>query len=203
MSRTICGRIAASTLLVALVVALLVVGRGPVAVADTEQTASVLRELTAERTAISKTFLLSNGAKRLQLFEKPIHYRAADGSWQDVDTTLVGTGQVGVVRSAATQAQVTLCGQANGIPVTIASADAAVSFDLVGATEPAPVVLGDTATYLSATTATDLRYEVQPAGLKEDIVLASAAASGSYTFFVAHDGVPCQGSWRLSARNRC
>jgi len=193
--------VGSAVLLAVLLLLLIGLASQPVAVADaTEQALTVVRELTEKRTATSTTYLLSDGSRRALLYETPVHYRDAKGAWQDLDTSLAPTSVFGAVTSSATPATVTLGAQSAGAaPVAIAYEDARVGFDLLGAVEPAPLVLADEATYLGVAAATDLRYRVLPDGLKETLVLASAAAPGSFTFFASHEGLLLQqdpeGEW--------
>jgi RHS repeat-associated protein len=191
MSCTACGTTVRLGLTICLALALLLSLRGlPTAAAEGEESATVVREITSERTLTSKTLELSDGSRRALLFEAPIHYRDAQGAWQDLDTSLVSTGVFGEAASSATPATVTLGAEGAGAPpVTIAYEDAGVSFDLLGSAEAAPLVLAGEATYAGVAAATDLRYRVLPDGLKETLVLASAAAPDTFTFFVAHEGL--------------
>ena len=49
---------------------------------------TVVRELTALRTADSSTYLLSNGMRRAEISALPIHFKDAQGGWQNIDTRL-------------------------------------------------------------------------------------------------------------------
>ena len=171
----------------------------PAIAAETAVEVSVVRELIEERTATSKTYLLSDGTRRALLFEAPVHYRDARGEWVDLDTRLT-TSSLDAVSSTSTPAAVTIGSQTlGGSPVTIAYEDACVGFDLLGGLESSPVALGDEATYFDVTEDTDLRYRVLANGLKETLVLASAAAPERFTFYVQHEGLllakDSEGAW--------
>ena len=139
------GRVTLAAL--ALVLLLGVVGL-PAIAAETAVEVSVVRELTEERTATSKTYLLSDDTRRALLFEAPVHYRDARGEWIDLDTALTASVSLDAVSSTSTPAAVTLGSQAlDSPPVTIAYEDACVGFDLLAVAESAPLALGDEATY--------------------------------------------------------
>jgi hypothetical protein len=50
-----------------------------------------VKELTNERTPTSKVFELADGRREAELSSEPVHYRAADGSLQPIDTTVRST----------------------------------------------------------------------------------------------------------------
>ena len=52
---------------------------------------SVVGEITENRTATSKEFLLSNGLHMAALYATPVHYET-DGGWEEIDNTLVSGG---------------------------------------------------------------------------------------------------------------
>ena len=110
----------------------------------------VVKELTDLRTADSKTYLLSNGARQLEIYAVPIHFKDAKGNWQEIDTSLVPTSDGGLA-SKATPAKVKLSKKDKGAPI--------VSLDYQGSTLElsmndhdfaAPAVKGGTASYAEA-----------------------------------------------------
>ena len=50
-----------------------------------------VKELTSRRTPTSKVFELADGRREAELSSEPVHYRAADGSLQPIDTTVRST----------------------------------------------------------------------------------------------------------------
>ncbi len=67
-------------------------------------------------------------------------------------------------------------------PVGVARDGVDVQIDLLGAEEQAPLALGDSARYMGVASGADLLYQCLPSGLKQTLVLASAASPSAYTF---------------------
>ena len=72
--------------------------------------------------------------------------------------------------------------------VDIASGES-ISWGLAGAADVAPSVSGSVATYTDILPDTDLQLISQPGGVKEQLVLSSAAAGNSWTFQLSLTGV--------------
>ncbi|MER5534859.1 hypothetical protein [Streptomyces mirabilis] len=45
-------------------------------------------EITKDRTATTSVFQNPDGTRTARVYSRPVHYRTADGSWADIDTTL-------------------------------------------------------------------------------------------------------------------
>ncbi|MCL4367723.1 MAG: cell wall-binding repeat-containing protein [Actinobacteria bacterium] len=212
----------AVVLLLALVVALFfalggVASASAPVVSTTEPLAApkVVRELVNERTENSRTYLLSDGSKRADVYVAPVNYQDAQGQWQAIDTRLV-PGPVGTFHSAGTPVSVSVAPGSSLVPpvVSLAYRGAAVTLLLGGpsagpvaaatsvvpdAIPVTPVVSGSTATFSAGGVDTSMAYQVISSGVKETITLGSPRAPNSFTFKLRHDGLTLQqdetGQW--------
>ncbi len=147
-----------------------------------DQTRTAPVEITARRTETTKHFLMPDGSCVAWLYAAPVHYKAADGTWRDIDDTLVSAGP-GVMRNAGAQTQVEIANAAAASNlVRIARDGWSVGMGMVGGRIGAQKDKGDTATFSDVATATDLRYETIRGDLKETLVLKSPAAPASFSF---------------------
>ena len=55
--------------------------------------ASIMAEITENRTEFSKEFKLSNGQHMTVVYPEAVHYQK-DGQWKDIDNTLTATGTI-------------------------------------------------------------------------------------------------------------
>ena len=123
-------------------------------------------ELTAERTATTKTFDNPAGTRTVRLYAAPVHYRDEAGEWRDIDPVLKERDGALV---------------AGGVPFAAslgASADAPVDLEgglivarALDAREVEAKVSEDTAVYENAYEHTDLVRTLTPGGVKQDYVL--------------------------------
>ncbi|ADB29853.1 YD repeat protein [Kribbella flavida DSM 17836] len=148
-----------------------------------------VKELVTQRTANGKLFQLADGRTQAELSSEPVHFRAADGSLQEIDTTVKASRAAGFAYANETNSFRSYFGK---------QADQLVRFDVdgrgltLGATgtrTPVPSAAGDTVTYADYFGDADLVYQVGPDQLKESIVLASAPADPTYTFSLKLAGV--------------
>jgi len=139
------------------------------------------------------------------------NYRAADGSWQKIDPTLVPDGADSwTMRANSLQVSLAEPAPASAAPATASaapateSADAAaadplasmtlpsgasVGYDLSGAAAVTPVVSGSTATYSSILPGTDLELQTFTSGVKETLILDSPAAANEWVFPLRLNGL--------------
>ncbi|MEV6345208.1 LamG-like jellyroll fold domain-containing protein [Actinoplanes sp. NPDC051851] len=127
------------------------------------------------------------------------NYKATDGTWQPIDTTLVKSGSrwsmkansLDVSLGAVEEEPVTVPSAAPSAPVeelrdplvsmTIPSGGS-VGYDLQGAATVTPTVDGTVATYPKILPGTDLELQTFTNGVKETLVLASPAAGNEWVF---------------------
>ena len=167
---------------------------------------TVVRELLNERTAISSTFLLSDGTRRCEIYGMPIHYKDAHGRWQPLDLRLIPTGVPNEFAATSAPVRVVFGTEAfGGMPVRLGSEGATVGYDYLGGREGAPTIDGLLASYARIAPATDLHYQVVPNGVKETLVLASPKAPSRFSFRVSHQGLVLRrtaaGDWAFYRRH--
>ena len=132
-----------------------------------------------------------------------MNYRAADGSWHQIDPTLVlgasnrwmmkanfirvsfaGSVAAPSAKVAQSSAEASATATAGADPlasVALPSGDS-VGYDLSGAAAVTPAVTGSTATYLSILPSTDLELQSYASGIKETLVLDTPAAGNKWVF---------------------
>jgi RHS repeat-associated protein len=130
------------------------------------------REIVSERTQHTKVFQEIDGTKTAVTYTQPIHFRAGDGSWKEIDNEIVpqpdGTGfenkAGGVSFDFAAGA---------GAPdlVEIAGSKGGFGFGLENARASEPVVAENTITYPDVFPGADLLFQVSGEALKELLVL--------------------------------
>jgi len=146
-----------------------------------DQASSV--ELPSAREAYTSTFANPDGTRTTAFSASPLNYRRADGSWAPVDTRLV-PAVGGGWRNAADAVEVRVGARADDPALLRTRLDRgyAVSFGLAGAARVAGVVNGSTVTFPGARPHTDLEFEIGRGGIKETLVLRSAAAPEVFVF---------------------
>lgn len=155
-----------------------------------ETSPTVVEEIVASRTADSSTFRLSDGTRRALVYTGPVHYKDASGAWQDIDPTLVSTGEFGVVHTKSSAYDETVAStDATSEPVTVAHDGWTIGMRLLGASQSDLFVLGNQATYPLAMSGTRLNYTTGGDAIKDTLTLASPNAPSSFTFFVRLDNL--------------
>ncbi|MEU4163805.1 ricin-type beta-trefoil lectin domain protein [Actinoplanes sp. NPDC026670] len=178
-------------------------------------------ELTSERRpdrsgATYDEFENEDGSITRQIHDGPINYKAADGTYQPIDTTLTARGDR--IEAGANSIDLTLAatGSDESAPVSpepsaspsapagdgqrVESADEALAslttpagqtfaYDLAGAADVTAVVDGSKATYQDILPGTDLELQATRNGLKETIVIDSPAAGNEWLFPMKLDGL--------------
>ncbi|WP_214324798.1 DNRLRE domain-containing protein [Nonomuraea sediminis] len=147
-----------------------------------------VKELTGQRTAVSKTFELEDGRRQVEISAAPERYRDARGDWQKIDTAVKqvddGWGDDGTGFA-------TRFSDGTDRLVRVGLGDAQLTFGLAGpAAKLTPEVDGSKVTYRNAFgPGADAVYEVTSSGVKEKIVLSQAPASGAaFAFTVTASG---------------
>lgn len=198
---------------VALSVALVVMNLGAgvsVATADTsagsqqvQSGPTIVREITAHRTATSDEYQLSNGLVRDEYYSDPVNYREATTSaWTPIDSTLATVTSAGatVAQNRANSFALKLPADLSTNPVSIETTQGKVSIrpSFVSKIGEAPVGSGalplrsNSATdvaYANAFSGATLDYQSLSTGLKETIVLAKPTATSTFGFDVVLTGL--------------
>jgi RHS repeat-associated protein len=112
-----------------------------------------------------------------------VQFQRPDHSWTPIDNTLKPTGSGRWTKTADSQ-QIELAGQATDPTLSSIAPDAAhqVSFGLADAAPAKAQIAGDTAMYPNVSAGVDLQEQATGSGLKENLVLHSAAAPVNWVF---------------------
>lgn len=159
-------------------------------------------ELTNLRTAYSSTYQLSNGARRAEISAVPIHWKDAQGNWQNFDTSLVAGSATGSFTTKATPFGVNLLANpSGGAAATLSDKGYTIGFQLSGANESAGTASGNALTFPAVATDTSESYRIISSGLEQTLTLASDAAPNSFSCTLSHPGLTLkqdkQGAWGL------
>ncbi|MFF2658413.1 LamG-like jellyroll fold domain-containing protein [Kitasatospora sp. NPDC058032] len=147
-------------------------------------------EDTAKRTESTSVFVNPDGTKTVRVYSRPVHYKAADGTWADIDTTLSQT-RAGRWREAANDQDVTFAASSDATALLSWQLDAAhqVSYSLKGATAVAGAVSGEQLTYPGVLPGADVVYNGMAQGIKESLVLHDSSAPAVWDFPLALTGL--------------
>lgn len=148
-----------------------------------------VKEIVADRTAISSTWQNANGTLTVRRYLAPHFYKSASGGWLPVDPVLAPTpGQAGWWHSQAGSfgASFGPAGAAGGAE-QLKVGGAQIGFAPLGvaSASQAPQVSGATAAYDGLWRGADLTEQVLASGMNEDIVLTSPSARASFNFRLA------------------
>ncbi|MCP2323337.1 RHS repeat-associated protein [Hamadaea flava] len=153
----------------------------------------------------------SNGIYARQVFQEPVNYKAADGTWQPIDGTFKRTAS-GRWETAANSWKLSIAGgtstatstaeDASGtVPLALAGSAAQdlvtvtaptgeiVGYSLEGATLGEPAVSDGSALYTGVLPSTDVRIESQAMAAKETLILHSSSAPSTWTYPLNLSGV--------------
>ncbi|MBW1597815.1 DNRLRE domain-containing protein [Streptomyces sp. JJ38] len=164
-------------------------------------------EDTTERTATTKEFRNPDGTRTTHTYTEPVHFRAPEGDWQDIDTSLVPAETAD--RSAAPQTPVDgrdedrlhVAADDTGLSVAKQGDDPAiaamavgdeghgVAFGLADAEGVGGTVADDTVTYEGIRAEADLAIQAEHGRIKETIVLNSPDAPRTWSFPLELDGL--------------
>jgi RHS repeat-associated protein len=143
----------------------------------------VISEIAEKRTALSRTFGLSDGQLETRLFQEPVNYRNEDGDWKPIEQELQETAS-GAVVNGDNAFDVLLPDDLGEAPVKVELADQVWVTQMplsIGDLEPGEVDHG-VASYEAASGAAELQFSGLANGLKETIVLANPSAPSTYRF---------------------
>jgi hypothetical protein len=137
----------------------------------------------------SQTFLLADGAKRVEVHAKPIHFKADDGSWQAIDTTLIATTKAGFTRANVRNVLRSYFPASADGWIRAEADRGAVSFRPLGGAATATAATANIAQWAGLWRNTSLTLTPTAGGLKEAITLASPDAPGEFRFLMRTDGI--------------
>ena len=137
-------------------------------------------ELVELRTEYSRTTLRTGGVRETSISTRPIHYSLA-GNWMPIDTSLVRVGPSFVTK--ANKWKATFAPLPAGVAILDADGAGTISSSPVGAALVMPEADGPSRViYRDARPGADLRYTVHSNEVKEEIIVRTPQAAGSYTF---------------------
>ncbi|MFC0540264.1 LamG-like jellyroll fold domain-containing protein [Kutzneria chonburiensis] len=144
------------------------------------------------RTATTETFDNPDGSHSLRIYDAPVNVRAADGSWQHIDPTLVPAGDR--LRPTAARTELSLATRADDPALVRLVFDDrhVLAYGLVGAARSKARTQDATATYPAAFPGVDLALAASDAGVREDLLLTTAQAPTNYTYSLALTGLTPQ-----------
>ncbi|GAA2401209.1 hypothetical protein GCM10010404_68750 [Nonomuraea africana] len=153
-----------------------------------------VKEQTGKRSQYGKVYQLEDGRSQLELSTRPVHYKDADGNWQNVDTRLEAISDDGFVHGNDKSGFSTRFGDKTDKLARIKLGERQLTLGVVGdAKQVTPAVNGSTVTYPGVRDGADLVYKVTPEGVKEYIVLSKPpAGDASFSFTVKTGGVQAQ-----------
>ncbi|MEH1092231.1 LamG-like jellyroll fold domain-containing protein [Micromonospora sp. CPCC 205739] len=152
------------------------------------------KRVAARSSARSDVYANADGSYTKRTYDRPVNYRATDGSWRKIDSGLVrqadgrlhvkanGLGISVAGAAAPTTAGARAATPGNDLARVALTSGESVGYQLEGATLATPVVDGATAHYRDILPHTDLELTAFDAGVKETIVLRSAEAASSWVF---------------------
>lgn len=162
------------------------------------------KELPERRTETERTFANRDGTLTTEFGQNQVNYRAADGTFQPIDTALVENSGGKGWHNAADRVGVDLASRASNSPVVTVRVDQGLSFGYAvsGAASAAGQVAGSTVTYPNVRADSDLKLDVVPGGVKETVVLRSTTAPRSWLFPLKTEGLtPVLVDGRVSLRD--
>ncbi|MFE3455772.1 DNRLRE domain-containing protein [Nonomuraea sp. NPDC059194] len=153
-----------------------------------------VKEQTGKRSQFGKVYELEDGRSQVELSTRPVHYKDADGNWQDVDTRIEAVSEDGFVQGNDKAGFSSRFGDKTDKLAKIKLGERHLTLGVVGdAKQVSPAVNGSTVTYPGVWDGADLVYKVTPEGVKEYLVLSKPPASGTaYSFTVKTGGVTAQ-----------
>lgn len=154
-------------------------------------TPTVGSEVVSLRTEKTTTFSTATpGVFLTKVFSRPVHYLNASGTWSDIDPTLVDVGG-GRFQTFGTKNATQFAGIATDPALGRLVLDSAhsVAFGLAGAAAVRSTPSGNSISYQDILPSTDVTLHAGNAGMKEDIVLHSAAAPSVFVFPLVLQGV--------------
>ncbi len=169
-----------------------VVDQGPVAApapapVDAKPSPVPVGELVGARDAFTRVVENEDGSRTAWVSQVPQHYRVADRSWQPIDTTVTAIDGGRVLRSGANSWNAEFGPLGEG-GVRVDQVDgSSFSFEPEKAARVLPVKASDAPNaviYPEVWPGVDLRYEVTPTGVKEDVIVKRPGTDATFSFVV-------------------
>ncbi len=163
-------------------------------------------ELVEYRTVSSRTFDNHDGTYTTAAYSGPIHYRDEQGRFQPISSALVASGEAGYAYENEANRFRALFRQASGADYLALESWGGRRFRLrlQDAAQSSAQTRPRGLSYPAVFPGVDLRYELQPDGVKETLLLANAQVPTSYRFLLStpqgariHAVQQSDGSWAL------
>ncbi|OXM65635.1 LamG-like jellyroll fold domain-containing protein [Amycolatopsis vastitatis] len=166
------------------------VNPGPSGVASRGFDPATSRRDAAKSTATMNYFANADGSVTRDYTRGPVNFADGPWGWRPIDTSVRG-GQDGRWHETANSLSVDFAADAAdpALAKLAVGNGHTISYGLQNAHAVKPRVDGHTATYPGALPGTDVTLEPTTTGLKESLVLHSAAAANSWVFPLALDGL--------------
>jgi RHS repeat-associated protein len=148
------------------------------------------KRIAAQSTATSDVYQNADGSRTSKMYEGPVNYQAANGTWTPIDTGLSEGGD-GRQHERGNRDQVDFAPAADDPALTSMKLPSgeSLSYSLQGAAHVAPTIDGSTATYPAALPQTDLTLTTTGDGIRENLILNSPDAANSWVFPLRLNGL--------------
>jgi RHS repeat-associated protein len=130
--------------------------------------------------ATTSWFTNADGSVTRDVHAGVVNYRASDGTYQPIDTTLVANGNGFSERANGIAVSVTRAASDLSLGSVVVDSAHSVGYGLAGAAAVSAVVADSTATYPSVLANTDVRLTTLSQGFETEFVLRSKAAPRSF-----------------------
>ncbi|UUU25524.1 LamG-like jellyroll fold domain-containing protein [Streptomyces sp. DSM 40750] len=161
------------------------------------------KEVKDKRKERERTFLNEDGTYTTRFYSEPVNFRAEDGSWKDIDTTLVPQEESGPKTMSAeegdwetnsTETPIEFAGSADGDPlVRMQVGDGlSIGYAVDGASAAAGQADGSVITYPDVRRDADLELISGSDSVKETLVLKDADAPTTWRFPLELRGLTAQ-----------
>lgn len=158
------------------------------------------KEIKGKRAERERTYLNPDGTYTTRFYNEPVNFRAENGSWKTIDTSLVPRDSAGPstmsgaedgFETASTEARIEFGGTADADPVVQVGVDEGVSvgYSLDEASAAAGQAQGSTLTYEDVRTSADVEFIAGSDSVKETLVLKDADAPTEWRFPLRLNGL--------------
>jgi RHS repeat-associated protein len=141
-------------------------------------------ELKEKRTETSQTFVLPEGLRETRIFQRPIHYRGADGDWKPIGDRFE-ISQGGGFTNGPNSFDVSLPERLGEGPVSLSVGQEWVAYQLAEEISESGELQDATVLYEASKGGTSFELAALPSGVKENIVLQDASQPTTFSFDLA------------------
>lgn len=145
--------------------------------------------MTERRTATERHYLLADGTYRAEVHVRPIHYKAPNGSWQPIETSLAASTKSGYSVSNETNTIRTYLPNTSDGWMRVEAGGGAVSFRSLDLTQVSASAQESSVRYVDATAGVSRTYTVEPGRLKELITLESPVPAPTFRYEMLLEGL--------------